>query len=90
MDWTPFRTKLQAEGSLTLRVKVIPKSARTVAIGEMADGSVKIRVAAVPEKGKANAELTAYLAEVFSLPRSSITLMTGATSPAKLFKLTKV
>jgi uncharacterized protein (TIGR00251 family) len=88
MDWAPYREKLQAEASLTLRVKVIPKSARTGAIGEMADGSVKIKVAAVPEKGKANAELTAYLAEVFSVSRSNVTLVMGAASSTKLLRIT--
>ena len=89
MDWEPYLAKLQTEGSLTLRVKVIPRSARTNAIGEMADGTVKIKVAAVPEKGKANAELIAFLADVFSLPRSNVTLVTGAASSTKLFRITR-
>lgn len=88
MNWAPYQAKLKTAGSLSLRVKVIPKSARTAAIGEMADGAVKIRVGAVPEKGKANAELISYLAEVFSVPASHVTLVTGAASPAKLFRIT--
>ncbi len=89
MDWTPLRAQLNAAGTLTLKVKVIPKSSRTEAVDQLADSTLKIKLAAVPEKGKANAELIAYLSEVFSLPRANITLLTGATSPTKRLRLQK-
>jgi len=43
-----------------IRVKVIPNSAKTEIKGEMADGTLKIAVAAPPEKGKANATLLGF------------------------------
>jgi uncharacterized protein (TIGR00251 family) len=69
------------------RVKVIPKSARTEITGELADGTLKIRVAAVPEKGRANAELCAFIARELGLPASSIEVISGQTSPVKLVKV---
>ena len=47
---------------MDLKVKVIPRSRKTEFAGEMEDGSVKIKVAAVPEDGKANKELCSFLA----------------------------
>jgi uncharacterized protein (TIGR00251 family) len=68
---------------LILRIKVIPKSNRTEMAGEMADGTLKVRVAAPPEKGKANAELCAFLAKHYGVPRDSVAIMSGETSPLK-------
>jgi uncharacterized protein len=48
---------------LDITVKVIPKSSRTELVGRLADGTWRIKVAAAPEKGKANKALCAFLAE---------------------------
>ncbi|MCC6369068.1 MAG: YggU family protein [Bryobacterales bacterium] len=68
---------------LILRIKVIPKSSRTEMAGEMADGTLKVRVAAPPEKGKANAELCAFLAKHYGVPRGRVAILSGETSPLK-------
>jgi uncharacterized protein (TIGR00251 family) len=47
----------------TLSIKVIPRAKKTEYIGEMSDGSHKIRLRAVPEDGKANEELLRFLEE---------------------------
>ena len=44
-------------------------------------------VRAVPEDGKANMALLKLLASAFNLPRSAITLESGATSRMKVFHL---
>ncbi len=72
-----------AEGQ-AFRVKVIPKSPRTEVAGELADGTVKIRVAAAPERGKANAALCAFLERETGL-RAEV--LSGQTSPLKLVRL---
>jgi uncharacterized protein (TIGR00251 family) len=76
-------------GAVSLRVKVIPKSARTEIAGALADGTIKIKLAAVPEKGKANAELCAFLAREFGVARDRVEVVTGATSPQKLVRITR-
>ncbi|MCC6394817.1 MAG: DUF167 domain-containing protein [Bryobacterales bacterium] len=68
---------------LILKIKVIPKSSRTEMAGEMADGALKVRVAAPPEKGKANAELCAFLAKHYGVPRHCVSIISGETSPLK-------
>ncbi len=72
------------------KVKAIPRSAKTELVGVMADGTLKIRVKAVPEKGRANIELIEFLAQHNGVPTENIKLLSGATDSRKLFKITHV
>ena len=49
----------------------------------MHDGMVKIRLAAAPEKGKANAALIAYLADLLSVKKKAVSILSGQTCPIK-------
>jgi uncharacterized protein len=69
--------------SLILDVKVAPKSARSEVVGAMEDGALKVKVAAVPEGGKANAELCAVLARHFGVPKQNVTVVSGLASTRK-------
>jgi uncharacterized protein len=73
----------------TFRVKVSPKSPKTEITGELADGTLKIRVAAAPERGKANAELCAFLAREIGVPAEKIQVISGHTSPMKLVRVSR-
>jgi uncharacterized protein (TIGR00251 family) len=78
-----LRRKLLREGSLVLDIKVIPR-ARTGQISElMANGALKIKVTAPPEKGKANDEVCAVLAGYLGVPKRSVEVILGHTSPQK-------
>lgn len=68
---------------MDLRVKVIPKSSRTELAGYLPDGTWKIKVAAAPEKGKANQALIDFLAGHLGVAKSRIRIMSGETSPRK-------
>jgi uncharacterized protein len=68
---------------MDLRVKVIPKSARTESAGYLADGTWKIKVAAAPEKGRANRALIDFLAGELGVAKSRIRITSGETSPLK-------
>ena len=72
-----------------LRVKVIPKSPKTEIAGELADGTLKIRVAAAPERGKANAELCAFLAREVGVSPASVEVISGHTSSLKLVRISR-
>lgn len=87
MQMLELRRKLEAEGVLTLKLKVIPKSAKSELAGWMTDGSLKVRVAAAPEKGRANAELCALLASEFHVPRKSVEVVAGETSHRKTVRI---
>jgi uncharacterized protein len=70
-----------------LRIKVIPHSSKTEIKGEMADGTLKIAVAAPPEKGKANAALIEFLAGKFGVSKSAVVIISGAGARLKLIKI---
>jgi len=44
---------------------------------------LRVRVSAVPDKGKANAAVIAVLAKALGVPKSTITLLTGDTARLK-------
>ncbi len=70
-----------------LKIKVIPKSPKSELVEAMADGTLKIRIAAPPEKGKANTELIKFLSKHFNAPKEAITIVSGKNDPLKLVKI---
>jgi uncharacterized protein (TIGR00251 family) len=72
---------------MTVRVKAIPRSARTEAAGELSDGTLKVKIAAPPEKGKANEELCRFLAGHYGVARSAVSIVSGHTSGLKLVRI---
>jgi uncharacterized protein (TIGR00251 family) len=67
-------------------VKAVPGASRSEIVGRLG-AALKIRVAAPPEGGKANREILELLAERLGLPAASVTLVSGAASPAKVVEL---
>lgn len=72
---------------MTLRVKVIPRSARTEIAGQLADGTLKVKIAAPPEHGRANDALIAFLAQHFHVPRQAVRIASGHAASLKLVKI---
>ena len=70
-----------------LTVKVIPRSSKSEVAGTMADGTLKIKLAAVPEKGKANEELRELLARHFNVPPRDVEITSGLTSTRKTVRV---
>jgi uncharacterized protein len=73
-------------GRILVEVKVVP-GASVSAVAGLRDGALLVRVAAPPEKGKANEELRDCLARALSISKSSIELVAGATSRRKRLSL---
>ena len=72
---------------MDLRVKVIPKSSKNEVAGYMADGTLKVKIAAVPEKGRANAALCRFLAEHFGVPERDVQVLSGQISQRKRVRI---
>ncbi len=70
-----------------LPVRVIPNASRTEIVGWMADGGLKIKLAAPPVDGKANQELVSFLAKTLGAPKSEIEITNGLTSKKKTIRL---
>jgi len=58
--------------------------AKKSAVAGLHGESLKIRVAAPPVEGKANAALTAFVAGALGLPRRSVRIVKGESSREKL------
>src|SRR4051812_49534423 len=74
------------DGVVVLRVQVSPGAGRSAVTGRHGD-AVKVRVAAPPVDRRANTALVEFLAAEFGLEAADVTLVSGATSPAKRFRL---
>ena len=68
---------------MTIRVKVIPKSSRDEILEPLEDGTWKVKVAAAPERGKANAAVCELVAGHFGIPKSRVEVVSGHTSHLK-------
>jgi hypothetical protein len=71
------------------RVKVIPRSAQNEIVGEMADGTMRVKISAPPEKGKANNALCNFLAEHYRVARGEVTIVSGHSAALKLVRIGK-
>ncbi len=78
-----LRRQLADKGELRLRVKVTPKSGRSEITGFLDDGTMKVRLRAAPERGKANDELCLLLATGLGVHPARVSVTAGATSPRK-------
>jgi uncharacterized protein (TIGR00251 family) len=74
--------------TLVLELHVQPGASRTEVAGTHGD-ALKVRLAAPPVDGKANAELLRFLAEAFGVPRRDVTLLRGESSRAKVVRITR-
>jgi len=79
----------QTNNAVTFSVKVVPRSNKT-AIAGVLGGMLKIKVAAAPEKGKANESLVEFLADTLGVKRNTITITSGLTSHVKTIQIAGV
>ena len=71
----------------TLSVRLHPGARKNGVTGVHTD-AVKIALTAPPMDGKANEALIAFLAETLHLPQARVRLVAGATSRAKIVRIT--
>jgi uncharacterized protein (TIGR00251 family) len=67
---------------ILIKIKVIPNASKSEVIG-LENDEIKIRLAAVPEKGEANDELIRFLAKMLSIGKSNVTIVRGHKSRHK-------
>jgi uncharacterized protein (TIGR00251 family) len=75
---------------LVLAVKAAPKASRDAIVGVMAtpEGqALKVAVTAAPDKGKANAAVAALIAKALHVPKSAVSVISGATDRRKLLRI---
>jgi uncharacterized protein (TIGR00251 family) len=73
-------------GNRRLEVKVTPNTGRNEITG-WRDDVLQVKIAAAPEKGKANRELIDFLGRVLAVKKSDISIVKGETSRNKSIEI---
>jgi hypothetical protein len=76
------------ESGFSLTLHVQPGAKKTETAGEYGE-ALKIRLAAPPVDGKANAALLAWLAQCFSVAKRDVTLRSGEKNRHKIISVSK-
>lgn len=82
-----FKEQFKNKKEVYLRVKVRPNSAKSEMKELMEDETIKIDIAAPPVRGRANQELTKFLACEFEVDKNNIKIISGAGDRVKLIKI---
>jgi uncharacterized protein (TIGR00251 family) len=72
--------------SIHIEIKALPGASKTEFAG-IKDGRLRVRVAAAPEGGRANAELVSFLAKALGCPSREVILLRGEKSRLKTLAL---
>jgi uncharacterized protein (TIGR00251 family) len=79
----------EGRDGVVFTAKIVPGSSRTAVAG-LLGGMVKVKVAAPPEKGKANQALVAFLADCLGVKKNDIAILSGQTNPVKQVQVTGI
>lgn len=82
-----YKNILHTKGEAYLQLKVHPHASKTAIKDLLVDETIRINIAAPPDKGKANKELISYLAGIFDIDKNNIKIISGASDRHKLLKI---
>src|SRR5947209_19707269 len=74
---------------ISITIKVHPRAKKNAITGTTED-AYKLSLTAPPVDGKANEAVIHFFADVLDIPRSSVTIISGATSRTKVIRVTGV
>ena len=74
---------------MKLSIKVIPSSSKNCLAGWL-EKTLKIKVMAAPEKGKANKAVIQFLEEKLGLSKGSIIIQSGHKTPKKILEISPI
>ncbi len=76
-----------AKYGAALTVRVTPRARKNEFAGILEDGTLRVRIAAPPVEGKANAALVEFLAEVLRVRKSKIEVVAGLKGLDKILTI---
>jgi len=82
VEMTPQDSYFPVGDSIHILIKAVPGASKTEFAG-FKEGRLRVRVAAAPEDGKANAELAAFIAKSLGCPKRDVALLHGEKSRLK-------
>jgi hypothetical protein len=74
---------------ITFAVKVHPRARKNAITGVVGD-ALKLALTAPPVDGRANQAVIEFFADLFAIPRSSVTIASGETSRNKIVRVAGV
>lgn len=74
----------ERDGGVIIRIRAQPGARRNAILGEH-NGSLKVAVTEQPQNGKANVAIAKLLAKQCGVAKSSVQLLSGASSKHKTF-----
>lgn len=72
--------------STKIKVKIVPGASNSGIIGWLGD-TLKVRISAPPEKGKANAAIVALISDALHVPECSVHIVSGRNSQRKMIEI---
>jgi uncharacterized protein len=79
----PIRESAQG---ISFAVKVQPRARKNAITGVVGD-AIKLALTAPPVEGRANEAVIEFFADLFEIPRASVTIASGATSRTKVLRV---
>jgi uncharacterized protein (TIGR00251 family) len=76
-------------GGATFAVKLHSRARKNAITGDL-EGALKLALTAPPVEGKANQACVEFLANLLSVPRSSVTIASGLTARRKVIRVAGV
>src|SRR6478735_7489308 len=71
---------------VSFSIKVHPRARKNAITGTVGD-ALKLALTAPPVEGKANQAVIEFFADLFAIPRSSVTIASGETSRNKVIRI---
>lgn len=75
------------DDAVRFAVHARPRASRTELAGVHGD-AIRVRLAAPPVEGAANAELVSFLSKTLAVPKSAVRIVSGARSKRKVVEVT--
>jgi uncharacterized protein (TIGR00251 family) len=76
----------ESANDVSFAVKVHPRARKNSITGVVGD-ALKLAITAPPVDGKANQAVIEFFADLFAIPRSSVTIASGETSRNKIVRI---
>jgi uncharacterized protein YggU (UPF0235/DUF167 family) len=89
MNILELQKSLQERGKISFHAKVSPGADKTEWQESLADGTLRLKVKAAPERGQANAEVVSFIASVFGVNKKMVAITAGGGSRLKRIKVKK-
>src|SRR5262249_42182055 len=79
----------ETSGGVTFTVKVHPRARKNAVTGVVGD-ALKLAMTAPPVEGRANQAVIEFFADLFEIPRSSVTIASGLSRRNKVVRISGV